>query len=484
MKLYLTTKGKNLLSKVQGSLATIKFTKISLGNGAIDVSNIEEKEQLVNPILDLEIVNIGVKDSNVIATGLIDNSTFSGSLVYGEIGLFAKNGEEEILYIYGNGTNETIPPKEEELVQVYINIPVGLSNTDKVEMVVQPIWNAININFDETSSTLSSSNVQNAIEEINYKVDNMDLSKYAEKTDIKPWLRTDVKDTARAGLNVNGGLSFEDNKHNITYNDGGGNFNIRIGHNASEITEPGIPLHMRFSQDSGGLEFLANTTAQNVGEVPKLNPVLQISPNCFAYKGQNIAVNNGVLQTGLNADKLDGKDATAFAPAGYGLGGAAGFAYGDWNDYTATGFYQGDNMVNAPPVIDGAHTWMFVIVMKHNDLHAMQRAVDFNNAATWQRIQTNGTWCPWKRIDGGGSVIKSVQRGIIYLSGISAGGTITIGAVNPGKTIVNFLGNVTTSDINSSTNVWLRLTSATTLECARNSHGGANNTSYEVIEYV
>ena len=68
-------------------------------------------------------------------------------------------------------------------------------------------------------------------------------------------------------------------------------------------------------------------------------------------------------------------------------------AVGNWNSYTEMGFYEGDNLANAP---SGGSSWKYVQVLKHNDNWVVQVAYDFFSQAIAVRSKINGSWNPWK----------------------------------------------------------------------------------------
>ena len=73
-------------------------------------------------------------------------------------------------------------------------------------------------------------------------------------------------------LEANDSLAFEGGKHWITYNDGGGNFNIRVGHydnpsGIEETTEAGYVLHDEWSQSLGLRQFLVSDVSTAVGDL-------------------------------------------------------------------------------------------------------------------------------------------------------------------------------------------------------------------------
>lgn len=108
---------------------------------------------------------------------------------------------------------------------------------------------------------------------------------------------------------------------------------------------------------------------------------------------------------GGNADTVDGKHATDFAPSGYGLGGASQAVTGDWNDYIKTGFYYGSNMLNQPPTPAGTNTTWFVISIKFGDdrwctqVAFNAQTINFN----YIRKKVNNTWNQWIKINDNGN---------------------------------------------------------------------------------
>ncbi len=71
-------------------------------------------------------------------------------------------------------------------------------------------------------------------------------------------------------------------------------------------------------------------------------------------------------------------------------------ATGDWNNYTETGFYMGNNMTNASP--GSTHQWRYVTVIRHNESYCIQYSSDFRNDAYSIRAYNAGNWTAWKRV--------------------------------------------------------------------------------------
>lgn len=62
------------------------------------------------------------------------------------------------------------------------------------------------------------------------------------------------------------GIHFESGNHCITWNDGRGNFNIRVGQDVNEnVTETGYASHVEWSQSGGWLEISGTTSSRSVG---------------------------------------------------------------------------------------------------------------------------------------------------------------------------------------------------------------------------
>ncbi len=111
---------------------------------------------------------------------------------------------------------------------------------------------------------------------------------------------------------------------------------------------------------------------------------------------------------GGNADTVDGKHATDFAPSGYGLGGEVALVTsGSANDLINTGFYNTTSDVTDLPT---SSCWYYLIVMRHHSLnpltdskkytkqlaYSLEPAKDGTNM--YERTRYNGVWTAWKQI--------------------------------------------------------------------------------------
>jgi len=85
---------------------------------------------------------------------------------------------------------------------------------------------------------------------------------------------------------------------------------------------------------------------------------------------------------------------------------------------------------------------------------------------------------------GGGSVIKSIQRGVTAVGSTDTSVNVTISAVTTSKAFVSFCGSqVYNGADNRQCFVNVNLTASTTLQISRGLSGSVNNVSWEVIEY-
>ncbi|MCE7996419.1 MAG: hypothetical protein HEP71_30860 [Roseivirga sp.] len=86
-------------------------------------------------------------------------------------------------------------------------------------------------------------------------------------------------------VKINGtlnGVSFENDKHAITFNDGFGNFNIRVGNNGlddEKCTEAGYIFNQQWSQSSGKILFRVSSLSLAVGDTPTWRNQIEINPS-------------------------------------------------------------------------------------------------------------------------------------------------------------------------------------------------------------
>jgi len=120
-----------------------------------------------------------------------------------------------------------------------------------------------------------------------------------------------------AGSGATQGVFFEGGKHQITNNDGGGNFNIRVGNTfTAGITEDGFAGHQVFNQTAGTWTIQSTTASQITGETPVWNNGV-----VFSAAGAITATGNitGYSDIRLKTDIADIPDALSKVNALHGV---------------------------------------------------------------------------------------------------------------------------------------------------------------------
>ena len=127
------------------------------------------------------------------------------------------------------------------------------------------------------------------------------------------------------------------------------------------------------------------------------------------YVGENLLWNDGsVVRTILHSGNLDswvvkktGGEITGDLSVGgeFTYGKAKNITGTDLDTLTVPGFYDGNNLTNAP---NGNSGWFYIEVQRHsvNGNFVLQRATALNHSgyATWVRNRNAGVWEPWRQV--------------------------------------------------------------------------------------
>ncbi|MDA3731680.1 hypothetical protein PBV87_09345 [Niameybacter massiliensis] len=138
---FFTNKGKILQAKAQTG-TPLHFTRIALGDGELQGQAPQAFNTLVNEKLSVDITKLLVsEDGTAKIGGGFNNSSLAIGVYYRELGLFAKNPDnegEEILYCYGNAgaLAEYIPAKGSELIEKKIDIIAIIGNATNVSATI------------------------------------------------------------------------------------------------------------------------------------------------------------------------------------------------------------------------------------------------------------------------------------------------------------------------------------------------------------
>ena len=140
------------------------------------------------------------------------------------------------------------------------------------------------------------------------------------------------------------------------------------------------------------------------------------APGTAVFKGDAAAGRTalGLGNAATRAVQTSPTDTTAgalMAVGAFGLGGAnAGIANTDLNALSKTGFYMGENIVNAPLASAG---WFYVLHQEHGGSgYSSQIAIDLTSLTpkTYQRQKTGGAWSTWYEMFHTGNILGPVYQ--------------------------------------------------------------------------
>lgn len=123
---------------------------------------------------------------------------------------------------------------------------------------------------------------------------------------------------------------------------------------------------------------LASTFAMNVTSVNGYAP---------GNTSGSLAINNGTVNTNLNADTVDGVHASGLAYRAF-LGGT------DMNTYQTPGVYEYDPVVNGAPTSEPNHR----VLWMGNSARVTNLAFPYSTDRLFFRRGNDGTWSSWKEI--------------------------------------------------------------------------------------
>ena len=93
-------------------------------------------------------------------------------------------------------------------------------------------------------------------------------------------------------LDISSKLTFENYKHGISYNDGSGNFNIKVAttmDNTNMCTEEGFGTHLKYTQSTGTWDFRISNESRLVGQLYTWLTPLSFSKNKVTVTGELVA---------------------------------------------------------------------------------------------------------------------------------------------------------------------------------------------------
>jgi hypothetical protein len=155
--------------------------------------------------------------------------------------------------------------------------------------------------------------IEQGVEDAHTNIDNLDLTPYVRKDGNSDIDGKITVNQLEGGSGANGGILFEDGKHQITTNDGEGDFNIRVGNTFGDgATEIGYCGHIVFDQTTGTWTIRTTSQSHAVGNTPSWQGGLVMNQDgTLSYNGNKVWTSSSDGSgSGLDADTLDGKDAS------------------------------------------------------------------------------------------------------------------------------------------------------------------------------
>ena len=173
-----TNAGKALHARAIAG-ATLKFTKMQLGDGSRGSTSIANLKALVSPVASVGISGLRYSGNFAVISGMFSNADLHTGFNWNEIGLFAADPDapddrsRDILYCYQDaaGNPDYIPASDSELITKRISIAAITDNAPNVTATFSAIVGAADVLFDDTMAHLGAANVQAALEALAGKSD-------------------------------------------------------------------------------------------------------------------------------------------------------------------------------------------------------------------------------------------------------------------------------------------------------------------------
>ena len=192
-----TNAGKALHARAIAG-ATLKFTKMQLGDGSRGSTAITDLKALVSPVASVGISSLRYSGNFAVISGMFSNADLHTGFNWNEIGLFAADPDapddrsRDILYCYQDaaGNPDYIPASDSELITKRISIAAITDNAANVTATFSAAMGAADITYDDTISHLGVANVQAALEVLAGKSDIAISSTEPTDESVELWLDT------------------------------------------------------------------------------------------------------------------------------------------------------------------------------------------------------------------------------------------------------------------------------------------------------
>lgn len=173
-----TSAGKALHARALAG-ATLKFTKMQLGDGNRGSTAIADLKALVSPVASVGISGLRYNGNFAVISGMFSNAELTTGFNWNEIGLFAADPDapndrnRDILYCYQDaaGNPDYISAPDSELITKRISIAAITDNATNVTAVFSAVIGAADVLYDDANAHLGAENVQEALDALAEKSD-------------------------------------------------------------------------------------------------------------------------------------------------------------------------------------------------------------------------------------------------------------------------------------------------------------------------
>ena len=135
----LTTAGKALQAKVEASETTLKLTKMSLGDGTVSsIDDYADKTDLVSRKYDMIVSKIEAKTVGCTVLASVNSQAVDAGFDVTELGLFAQDGDDEILYCVSYDEDAMYVPGKSDgsAVECEFAVYIQFATAEKIEIVL------------------------------------------------------------------------------------------------------------------------------------------------------------------------------------------------------------------------------------------------------------------------------------------------------------------------------------------------------------
>ncbi len=139
----------------------IKFTKIQMGSGNLGETSYKTFNALLEPKVTIPITDISVSNGYAAIRGYFNNEKLTEGFYYRELGLFAKDPDDdtkEILYCYGNSGEKAgfIAEPSSKLIERSIKIIAVVDDAENVSAIIN--GSAVYVDFTDMRKAIEDHN--------------------------------------------------------------------------------------------------------------------------------------------------------------------------------------------------------------------------------------------------------------------------------------------------------------------------------------